>query len=155
MTYIAKKSMEVIQEKNWFQRNWMWAVPVGGCGCGCIAIILFFVFGIGAAFFGVSKLFDEATPIQYAKEQAFNNPEVIFKLGNDLKSTGIPSGNISIQNNDGEVDMSFAIEGSKGVATVVVKGIKTNGVWMYEDLYVLIKETQEQINLLPKVIEIY
>ena len=147
--------MEVIQEKNWFQRNWMWAVPVGGCGCGCIVIILFFVFGIGAAFFGFSKLFNESTPIQYAKEQTFNNPEVLFKLGNDVKSTGIPSGNISTNGNNGEVNMSFAIKGSNGEGTVIVKGIKSDGIWVYEDLYVVTKETKEQINLLEKSTEIY
>ncbi|PQJ81056.1 cytochrome c oxidase assembly factor Coa1 family protein [Polaribacter porphyrae] len=145
--------MEEIKEKSWFQRNWKWAVPVGGCGCGCIVLILIFVFGIGTAFFGVSKMFNESTPIKYATEQAFNHPRVLEQLGNDLEKTGIPSGNISLSNNDGEIDMSFSIKGLKGRGTVIVKGIKTNGIWAYEDLYVLIKDTQEQINLLEKTTE--
>tara|TARA_R110002126_G_scaffold291568_1_gene453698 strand:- start:49866 stop:50309 length:444 start_codon:yes stop_codon:yes gene_type:complete len=145
--------MEEIKEKNWFQKNWMWAVPVGGCGCGCIAVILFFVLGISTAFFGVSKMFDESAPIKYATEQAFNHPRVIEELGNDLEKIGIPSGTISIQNNDGEIDMSFSITGTKGKGTLIVRGIKVNGIWAYEDLYVLIKETQEQINLLENLTE--
>ncbi len=145
--------MEEIKNKNWFQRNWVWAVPVGGCGCGCIVIILFFVFGIGATLFGVSKIFDASAPVKYATELAFNHPKVIEKLGDGLEKTGTPLGNFSLSNNDGEVDMSFSIKGSKGKGTLVVKGIKTNGIWTYEDLYVLIKETQEQINLLEKVTE--
>lgn len=145
--------MEEIEKKSWFQRNWMWAVPVGGCGCGCIVLILIFASGIGAAFFGISKIFDESTPIKYATEQAFNHPKVIENLGENLEKTGIPSGNISLQNNDGEIDMSIPIKGSKGKGTIIVKGIKTNEKWAYEDLYVTIKETQEQINLLEKVTE--
>jgi hypothetical protein len=145
--------MEEVKEESWFQRNWKWAVPVGGCGCGCIVLILIFVFGIGAAFFGVSKMFNESTPIKYATEEAFKNPIVIEKLGNNLEKTGIPSGNISLNDNNGEIDMSFSIKGSKGKGTVTVRGMKTNGVWAYEDLYVFIKDTQEQINLLEKVTE--
>jgi hypothetical protein len=142
--------MEEIKEESWFQKNWKWAVPVGGCGCGCIVIILLFVFGIGAAFFGVSKIFDESTPLKYATEQAFSNPKVIESLGDNLEKIGIPSGNISLQNSDGKIDMSIPIKGSKGKGTIIIKGIKTNEKWAYEDLYVQIKETQEQINLLEK-----
>ncbi|MGJ8745399.1 cytochrome c oxidase assembly factor Coa1 family protein [Polaribacter sp.] len=145
--------MEEIKQKSWFQRNWMWAVPVGGCGCGCVVIILLFIFGIGAAFFGISQAFNEATPIKYATELAFSNLEVQEALGNDLEKYGIPSGNISLNNDDGDIDFSIAIKGTKGVGSIVVRGIKTNGKWVYEDLYVFIKETQNQINLLEKVTE--
>jgi hypothetical protein len=145
--------MEEIKQKNWFQRNWMWAVPVGGCGCGCIVIILFFIFGIGAAFFGVSKMFDEATPVKYATALAYNSPEVIEALGDSIEKYGIPSGNISLTNDDGEIDFSIPIKGSKGEGALIIKGIKVAGKWVYEDLYVLIKDSQEQINLLEKITE--
>ncbi|KAB1160756.1 hypothetical protein F7018_02450 [Tenacibaculum aiptasiae] len=147
--------MDEKHEKSWFGRNWMWAVPVGGCGCGCLLIVLFFVFGIGAAIFGVSKMIDNATPIEYAMEQVRNNEKVISLLGDNIEKYGIPSGNISLRNNDGDVDFSIPIRGSKGEGTLIVKGIKTDGEWVYEDLYVRIKETQEEINLLEneKVLE--
>lgn len=105
--------MEKIRQKNWFQRNWMWAVPVGGCGCGCIVLILLFVFGIGATLFGVSKIFDEATPVKYATELAINNLKVIENLGDSIEKYGIPSGNISFTNDDGEIDFSIPIRGTK------------------------------------------
>lgn len=145
--------MEEIKQESWFQRNWKWAVPVGGCGCGCLVIILLFVFGIGATIFGVSKAFDNSAPIQYATELAYKNPKVIDNLGDAIEKYGIPSGNVSLNNDDGEIDFSIPIKGSKGKGSIIVKGIKANGEWVYEDLYVLIKETQEQINLLEKVTE--
>ncbi|QTD39059.1 hypothetical protein JL193_07365 [Polaribacter batillariae] len=145
--------MEEIAQKNWFQRNWMWAVPVGGCGCGCIAVILFFVFGIGATFFGISKIFEESIPIKYATELAKNNPKVVATLGDSIETYGMPSGNISLNNNDGEIDFSIPIKGLKDKGTLVVKGIKIDGKWIYEDLYVSIKNSQEQINLLEKTTE--
>lgn len=145
--------MEEIKQESWFKRNWKWAVPVGGCGCGCIAIILFFVFGIGATLFGVSKMFDEATPIKYATELAFKNPKVITSLGDAIEKQGIPSGNISLNNDNGEIDFSIPIKGTKGEGKIIVNGLKMNGKWVYEDLYVLIKDSQEQINLLEKIDE--
>lgn len=145
--------MEEIKQESWFKRNWKWAVPVGGCGCGCIAIILFFVFGIGATLFGVSKMFDEATPIKYATELAFKNPKVIASLGDAIEKQGIPSGNISLNNDNGEIDFSIPIKGTKGEGKIIVNGLKMNGKWVYEDLYVLIKDSQEQINLLEKIDE--
>ena len=144
--------MDDVKQKSWFKRNWMWAVPVGGCGCGCIGIILLFVFGIGAAFFGFSKVFNTSEPVKYALEQAKNNPEVMAALGDNLTLTGVNNGNISLNNKDGEIDVSQQIIGSKGKGTLVVKGIKVNGKWVYEDLHILIRNTQEQINLLPKLI---
>jgi hypothetical protein len=145
--------MEEVQQKKWFQRNWIWALPVGGCGCGCLGLVLFFVFGIGAAFFGLATVFDEAVPVKYATERAYSSPKVMEALGDIIEKEGIPSGNISFNTDDGEIDFSIPIKGAKGQGTITVKGIKMQGNWVYEDLYVTIKETLEEINLLEKVVE--
>ena len=60
-----------------------------------------------------------------------------------------------MSNDDGDVDFSIPIRGEKGEGTLVVRGIKTDGIWVYEDLYVRVKETQEEINLLAneKILE--
>lgn len=152
--------MEVIQNKNWFQRNWLWAVPIGGCGCGCLVIVLIFVFGIGATFFGIDALLDKVSntientePVVYAKQRAFNHPEVIDYLGENLETYGMISGKISFQNANGSVDITIPIKGSIRTASIIVKGIKVDGVWIYEDLYVNIMGKQLQINLLEKNLE--
>ena len=51
--------MEAQKQKSWFGRNWPWIIPVGGC----LTVILFFVFGIGAIFFGVSKVMKNSAPL--------------------------------------------------------------------------------------------
>ena len=142
--------MEDVKQKSWFGRNWPWVLPVGGC----LTIILLFVFGVGAIFFGVSKAITSSAPYEYAVEQASNHPEVIAALGENIETNGIMQGNISLENSDGgRVDISIPIKGSKGKGSVVVKGEKTEGTWYYESLYVIIKETQESINLLEKALE--
>jgi hypothetical protein len=140
---------EHIQQKSWFSRNWMWVVPTGGC----LLIILLFVFGIGAAIFGVSKIFTGSAPYEYAVEQASKDSRVIEQLGNPVETAGIMQGNISIKNDSGKVDIKIPLKGPKGKGSVTIKGDKIDSEWVYEELYVLIKETNEKINLLDKVLE--
>ncbi|MBE7629782.1 cytochrome c oxidase assembly factor Coa1 family protein [Tenacibaculum piscium] len=147
--------MEVQEQKSWFARNWGWVVPVGGCGCGCLGFVLFAFLGIGATIFSVFDTITNATPVTYAVEQASINKKVINLLGEPIEEVGIPSGNISLENENGEVDFSIDIKGPNGKGTLVVRGIRANGEWIYEDLYVRIKESSEEINLLnnQKVLE--
>jgi len=129
-----------IEEKSWFRKNWMWAVPVGGC----LTVILLFVLGIGATIFGVTKLFPEPAPYKYALEQASHNSMVIQHLGQNIESNGMMQGNISYHNDDG---------GTKGKGSVTIIGKKTAGVWEYETLFATIHKTKEQINLLDQSLE--
>jgi len=141
--------MEVVQQKSWFGKNWIWVVPVGGC----LTLIIIAVVFIGSVFFGVKEVFKNSTPYEYALEQAQNNPEVMSALGNLIESDGMISGNISYQNNSGVADFSIPIKGSKGKGRIFIVAEKSGDEWIYEKLYVVIKDTQEEINLLKKVLE--
>lgn len=140
---------EFTQQKGWFGRNWLWVVPVGGC----LTIILLFIFGVGAVIFGISNAITNSSPYEYAVDQASNHPIVIELLGSPVETAGMLSGNISLNNDDGRVDFNIPLKGPKGRASVTIKGEKIDGEWVYEELYVLIKETNEKINLLDKILE--
>ncbi|GAA3600339.1 cytochrome c oxidase assembly factor Coa1 family protein [Flavivirga amylovorans] len=141
--------MEDIKRKSWFGRNWPWVLPVGGC----LTIIILFALGAGAIFFGVSKIFKSSAPYTYAVERAFENEDVIDFLGEPLETDGIISGNISLKNDEGEADFEIPIAGKNGDGSIIVVANKINDEWVYEKLYVLIKETKEEINLLDKGLE--
>lgn len=141
--------MENLKQKSWFGRNWPWVVPVGGC----LTVVLFFVFGIGALFFGVSKAIKDSTPVEYAMELVENNVEVKKVLGHNIEVDGMFNGNLSLTNDDGIIDISIPIKGEKGNGKLIIKGEKYDGEWIYEDLYVRIKDTHEKINLLNKTME--
>ncbi len=141
--------MEDIKQKSWWGRNWLWVLPVGGC----LTVIVLVVFGVGALFFGVTKLLKESTPYEQAMTLTNNNTEVIALLGEPIETDGMTNGNISLANDEGEAHIKIPIKGSIGKAKVIVKAQKTNGVWSYDELYVLIKETQEKIHLIDKDLE--
>ncbi len=136
-------------QKSWFGRNWIWALPVGGC----LTVILIIIFGIGALFFGVSKILKDSTPVEYAIERAENNAEVKQILGHNIEIDGMFNGNLSLNNDDGTVDMSIPIKGEKEYGKLIIKGEKYDGEWTYEDLYIIIKDSHEKINLLDKTLE--
>ena len=137
------------KEKSWFSRNWIWAVP----GCGCVGIILFVVFGVGAAFFGLKNFVSNSTPYEYAVEQATNNTEVIGFLGEPVETDGMMSGNVSIQNESGSANFTVPLKGSLGTGTLVVVAERFDGEWVYEDLVVIVDDSQMEINLLAKSLE--
>lgn len=136
-------------QKSWMGRNWPWALPVGCCS-GCLILILVVVFGIGTAVFGVINELTEISPIEEAINIAEKNDKVIEYIGENIETEGFPNGKISIKNDDGDVDFRIQIRGDKGEGTLVVRGIRSDKKWVYEDLYIIIKETGERINLLEK-----
>ncbi|MDT0557885.1 cytochrome c oxidase assembly factor Coa1 family protein [Ichthyenterobacterium sp. W332] len=141
--------MEQQKQKSWFARNWPWVIPV----TGCLGLIVLLIVGAGAAIFGVSKMITNSEPYEYAIEQASTNKEVISLLGDSIESDGIMKGDISLSNDDGHVDITIPIKGKKGKGKVSIKGEKTDGVWDYESIYVTIKSSGEEINLLDKNLE--
>ena len=141
--------MEVQKQKSWWGRNWPWVLPVGGC----LTVIILFVFGVGAIFFGVTKALKNSTPYEYTVELAKNDSQVIAVLGNDIDTDGMFSGSISLDDDGGNADFVIPLKGERGKGSLVVKAEKIDGEWVYEKLHVLIKDTQEQINLLDKTLE--
>lgn len=133
-----------IQEKSWFARNWGWAVPLGGC---LSIIVLFFIF-LGSVLFGVSELITESTPYQDAIAKVNEDEYVVNILGEPIETDGMMNGNLSYQNSTGSADISIPIKGPKGNAELFVVGTKQNDQWTYTEMYVIIDQTDEQIDLL-------
>ena len=139
--------MEDSYQRSWFSKNWPWVLPVGCCS-GCLIMILVFGIGIGTAIFSVFSGIQEISPIEKTMEKVNQHPKAIEALGHNIEKKGFPIGNISVNNNNGEVKFSIQVEGEKGIGTLYVNGIRANKKWIYEDLYIIEKETAEEINLL-------
>ena len=136
-------------QKSWFGRNWVWAIP----GCGCMGIIFFLIFGVGAAFFGIKNFINDASPYDYAVEQVITNSEVIEILGAPVETDGMMTGSVNIVNEAGSANFTVPIKGANGFGTLVVDAERFDGEWIYLDLYITIHETQKQIDLLDETFE--
>ncbi|MFP2995524.1 cytochrome c oxidase assembly factor Coa1 family protein [Spongiivirga sp. MCCC 1A20706] len=136
-------------KKSWFGRNWIWAVPLGGC----LTIILLFVFGIGALIFGVSEALTGSEPYELAMEEVSKNELVIDALGEPIDTDGMMNGSLNFSNGVGKADFNIPIKGPKGAGRVYVLGTKEDDEWSYEKLYVITDQSEEHIDLLPDLLE--
>ncbi len=134
---------ENIAHQNWFNRNWKWAVPTGGC---LLVIILFIVFA-GSMIFGVSTLFKGAEPYKTALSFASSNELVIDAIGEPIEENGISKGSVNYTNGEGHCNLEIPIEGPKGKAIIFVVADKFGENWEYKVLEVNVSETGEIIQL--------
>ena len=134
---------EIEARKNWFNRNWKWAVPSGGC---LIVIILFIAFA-GSMILGVSSLFTGSEPYKNALDEAQSNELVIAALGEPIEENGIAKGSINYNNGEGHCNLEIPLKGPNGKATLIVVADKYGDLWEYKIMEVQLSETEEVIPL--------
>ena len=133
-------------QKNWFGRNWKWALP----SFGCLVIIVIAVFLAGAMVVKVTGLFKESVPYSEGMAALKSNELVIEEIGEPIETNGMFQGNVHYSNDGGNADIKVPVKGPKGEATLLVIGEELNGKWTYIKMEVTISETDEKINLLKE-----
>lgn len=134
------------QRKNWFGRNWKWALPTFGC---LTFIVLSIIFAI-TLYTGVSTLFKDSEPYEMAMQSLNSNEYVIEKLGQPIEADGMFKGSINYENNNASADIQVPVKGSKGEGTLTVIAQKENDIWSYILMQVELDDNDEIINLLDE-----
>jgi hypothetical protein len=132
--------------KNWFSKNWKWAIPTFGC---LTIIVLAFVFGI-ALYKGASQLLKDTEPYEMAMSAMNNNELVIASLGQPIEADGMFQGNVNYGNNTASADIKVPVKGPKGEGTLLVIAEKENDIWTYRLMQVEIDDSDTIINLLDE-----
>lgn len=142
---------EVYDKKNWFQRNWKWALP----SFGCLTIIVVFALLFGAMVSKVTDMFKDSVPYSVSMEILQKNELVLEKLGEPIEPNGMFKGNINYQDDQGTADLKIPVKGPKGKATMLVIAEKNGDQWTYQTMNVSFDDSEETINLLEdhKLIE--
>jgi hypothetical protein len=140
---------ESIQEKNWFGRNWKWAIPTFGCLPIIIAIVLLFTAMVSK----VTTMFKDSVPYTVAMENLQKNEFAIEILGEPIEPNGMLQGNINYENDLGTADLKIPVKGPKGEASLLVIAEKDGDTWTYQTMKVTFEESDEIIDLLPKLKE--
>ncbi|HWB59698.1 MAG TPA: cytochrome c oxidase assembly factor Coa1 family protein [Chthoniobacteraceae bacterium] len=111
-----------------------------------LAVVLFggFVVGIGSLVFGMLKSSDA---YKNAVARANADPRVISALGTPVKEGFFVMGNINLNNDSGNADLTIPISGPNGKGTLYVIAIKSAGVWTFSKLDVKIPATGQDIDL--------
>lgn len=131
------------QDKNWWERNWKWFVPVG-C-LGLMVLATGFVFLILTIVFGMIKSSDA---YQIALAEATSHPAVQEAMGTPIEPGLLVAGNIHISGPSGQANLSIPISGPKGKGTIYAVAAKSAGQWLFSTLVVEVKTGRQRINLL-------
>jgi len=135
---------EGIKEKNWFGRNWKWAVPT----FGCLGIIIVFILLFGAMVLKVTGMFKDSVPYETGMENLLKNELVIDQLGEPIETNGMFQGNINYENDNGTADLKIPVKGPNGEATLLIIAEKTGDNWTYQTMKVTFEDSNEEVDLL-------
>lgn len=137
-------SNELIDRRNWWDRNWKWFVPTG-----CLSLLILFGLFIAGIFFGVTSMMTNSDAYKESLAAAQHNKIVIEKLGQPIETDGMISGSIQTHNDSGNCDLQIPLKGPKGKGTLFVVAEK-RGKWKFSEMSVYIEKTAEEIDLLQK-----
>ena len=131
------------QDKNWWDRNWKWFVPV--CCVGSLALLAGVATVITFAVFGMMKSSDV---YKDAVARAKTDPYVQTSIGTPIEEGLFISGNINISGTSGQANLSIPVSGPEGKATIYVIASKSMDRWTFSTLVVEIKKSRLKIDLL-------
>jgi len=100
-------------------------LPICACG-GCIASVLY----------GVTGMIKGSEPYRVAVERAEQSPEVRARLGEPVTAGMLVTGNINLENSNGECDLQIPLSGPNGSGTLTVRGSQIQGEWTYDEMSV-------------------
>ncbi len=134
------KKWASVEEFKRIQRLWTrWA----------LGLIVVFVLMIAGIIWGVTATLKSSDVYKESVTLVTSNPITAELLGTPI-SSGIPTGNISVNGNSGSADISFSVEGSKSSGVVYVVAHKEMGEWIMESNKFKSDQTGEVIDLLTE-----
>ena len=135
--------LDKVAEKEWYERNKRWAVPVS-----CFVAILVIVGFFGGIFFMAFSAFKYSGVYVESLKQAHASPAVAQALGEPIEEGFLVFGSIHVNGPSGEAEIAIAISGPKGSGTIYAVATKSAGIWHFELLEVDIKGSDDRIDLL-------
>ena len=110
--------------------------------------VLLFVLFIGAIFAVVFGSIRSSEPFRHALQVASHDPRALSMLGGTVKPGWLVSGNISVQNDSGQADLSIPVQGPTHKGTIHVVAKKSEGEWTYDKLMLEVDDSPERVDLL-------
>ena len=99
---------------------------------------------------GIGKALKSNDPYKDSIAAVQANSAAIEAIGDPIEPGFMPSGNINVVDDSGEVDFLISVSGPKGSGTITVIGTKAAGVWSYQTWHLKVAGQEEVIPLSKK-----
>jgi hypothetical protein len=131
--------------RGWWGRNWFWVVPVGClvplvCCCGGPLLV-----GVG-----VMASIKASEPYKEGVARAQQSKAVQDALGTPIQVSFVVQGNIKVENDTGEADLTIPLSGPKASGILHVAGTKAAGKWTYTTMVVDVPAAGARVDLLAE-----
>lgn len=141
----------LLENKNWWNKNWKWIVPFLG-----IIIISTFTISttdIGENTFDIVKAYADPDLVDGALFLAQENDEIKQLLGElkPIDKMAIVEGNVKYSNNDTSIDISVRVKGSKGKGRMRIFADRIRDKWEYKEIIIGIKKRNKTIIIVERI----
>lgn len=136
---------EIMENQNWWQRNWKWVIPT--LGFFLILMGLLFTTDIDENVSDIAKAYADPQLVENALIKAQTNKEVQQLLGTlySIDKMAIFEGNVKYSNNNTSVDISVRVKGDKGKGRIRIIAERIGEVWEYKKISIGIKKIKKTI----------
>lgn len=127
--------MSYREERSWFERNWLWAVPL----LGCLSVLVLPMCVCGGCMGALCATMRGQTSVMMdGVTRATTHPEVIAALGEPVRPS-VPKNTQMRQNDDvGFIDVHVPLEGPKGTGVLHIVASGKDDAWTFQVLDVTI-----------------
>ena len=130
---------ELLPEKSWWNRNWTWALPVGGC----LTVLIIIGVIISTIFFSVTSMLDDSVPLEYALKKINEDSEIVEQMGFPIEKNGMIQGEFNWVNDEKIADMQVPIKGPEDSGTLYIKASANGDTWTYHEIRVVVKDNED------------
>ncbi len=117
-------------------------------GCGCLGLIAIVVVSVLTLGYGLFSLLKGSEPYQESLARVQNHPVAIAALGAPIEPGFFVTGNVNLENQSGDADISYRVSGPNGGAAVSVTANRSEGEWQYQAMSATLDTSGETIDLL-------
>lgn len=139
---------ELVKPKSWFKRNWIWAMPLGGCLTVIIFTIVLMTVGVFAFSDDIKAgMENQQRIIDQALLDVENNQDVIAILGEPLENNGAREFSSSLDNGIRNSTYAIPITGPNGSGAIQIITHGSDNETVYDLYMVTIDGSNEVVDL--------
>ena len=138
--YPAYGRVPGVPRRGWSRNPWAIGLTIVS---GCLLFVIVLLISVFA-------LLSHSEAAKLSISTAQSSQLLVQQLGTPLKTGRFITGNINLQNDSGQAELTIPISGPKGKGTLFSEARKTEGIWHLKSLRFARIGSDDKVDLLPE-----
>jgi len=142
---------DLIEQKNWWKRNWQWLILVSGILL--ISMGIFFSSGMDGIATDLALAYADKELYENALKKVKSDQRVIELIGEiePIDKLAILEGEVYYTNDNKTVNSTIRLKGTKGKASMDIIADRDNNEWNYTKINIRIKNPPEKKQMIELI----